>query len=344
MPVLASPERHRSISRADRRTTATAVESNRLAWAAALLAVGVVAASGMVDATFGSDASGAASVWHYIAVAVQGVGCSVLASAAYSIFVEQAQAKQRERVRKDFLGLFGLPEMKGTPKCYIVLPQNDTLTWSQPAPSGQETAVGLKLPMPMIWGADTQCATRLQTMIGSVLGTAPQWIAPDDAIRIAECSEDPIIVFSVGLWSNAFSMFVCRSGERSLQPLIRLPHDPVCILRVAIPTPSGEYRVDTAFQDIAVSAADERGEVVLLRTRGPAQGKAACVVVGGLTASGTSVMGQYLLDHWHELCLLTDTSPSARMIRNHQYLIELKAFPQGPVLTAGVRSAASLVK
>ena len=214
---------------------ASHVNMNSLAWRAAVIAAIAVVFCGFVDATLGGDGTNAPTVWHFIAVAFQGVACSVVASAAYSIFVEYGHIRARHKLRDDFCGLFGLPGMTASPNCFIVVPEISALNVNAPQPAGNALSGQLLLPLPIQWGPDVACANELQSMIATVLGTAPNWVTPDVAIERAKTSKEPAIVFSVGLWSNPFSRFVCQGGVDPLQNLLRLPMSPDDGTQVVLP-------------------------------------------------------------------------------------------------------------
>ena len=249
------------------------------------------------------------------------------------------------------MGLFGLPEMDSKPVCFIVVPTIKKLNVQ--ASRQDDSAVGeLSLPEPIQWGPDVACASELQSMIATVLGTAPHWISPEAAIMHTRNAKEPAIMFSVGLWSNAFSRFVCEAGSGSIQSLLRLPMQaagegekvqpgwPGCMVLSALPTTSG-YQVDTHSNKTEVPPGYMGNQIVLLRARGPAPGHVACCVVGGLAGAGTSVIGKYLRESWRDLCKMTDTT-TARSIRNHQYLIELITILGGGVGATSVKTGAGL--
>ena len=318
------------------------VHVETLAWRAVLAAGVVVFLFGLLDWTYGADSENRATGWHFLAVACQGVACSAMASATYSLFVEDRHARARQKLRDDFTGLFGLPEMTGSPKCFIVVPTSNNIALPARDQDGNNVAVGVPLSVPIQKGPDVACASELQSMITSVFGTTPQWVSVEAAIDIANSSTDPSIVFAVGLWSNPFTLFLAEGGAAPLQRLLRLPVQNVHKVRLATPAASGEYNVDRDFEDTDVPGDYRGGEVVLLRARGPNQGHVACVIVGGLTADGTEVIGRYLRDNWRELSSVADTSSSARCVRHHQFVIHLKAFLNGRVATTGVMVGSSL--
>jgi len=315
-----------------------------LAWRVVVWAGLLVFIFGLLDCAFGTDLNNKSTVFHFFAVAGQGVACSVMASATYSLFVEARHAREREKLRDDFIGLFGLPEMIGRIKCYIVVPTKDNIMMTIKDQDGNEFVVDGPLAVPTQAEPDVACASELQALITTVLGTSPQRVSPAEAIDIANSSTDPSVVFSVGLWSNPFTLFLAAGGQHSLQRLFRLPVENVTNVQIAKPTPSGEYNVD-ADADITDVPGEYKGrEVVLLRIRGPKKGHVACVVVGGLTGEGTGVIGQYIRDNWRALCLRTDTSAHAHCVRNRQYLLNLKAFTTGAVAPTAVLVGPSLVR
>jgi hypothetical protein len=234
------------------------------------------------------------------------------------------------------------------------VPEISAMNVNATQPSGNALSGQLLLPLPIQWGPDVACASELQSMIATVLGTAPNWLTPDDAINYAASSKEPAIVFSVGLWSNPFSRFVCQDGEHSLQNLLRLPMGPDdgkdvvlpgwsgCRVLSATPTAGHVYDVDKYHEETKVPPGYQNNSMVLCRARGPALGNVSCVVLGGLTGAGTSVAGRYLKQHWSELCSMSDTSAPGTVIRGRQYLIDLKTFSDGVVATGQVRAGAEL--
>jgi hypothetical protein len=304
-----------------------------LALPAALVAALFVVLLGLLDWTLGTDSKSATSAWHLIAVALQGVACSLLASAAYACFVENRLAVERQHQREDFFRLFGLPETDSTAKCIIAVPSRNDFPILVQDIEGRSCVQSVKYDSRFHAEEDIACASELQAMITAILGRAPQWSTPEEAINIAKTSTEPTIIFSIGLWSNNLSLEICSTEETVLQRLLRLPIDPCCKIRVAIPTPTGEYNVDSGegYAETAVPPGTESGKAVVLRARGPASGATSCVVVGGFTGNGTKRIGSYLRNNWQQFPTERDSAGSARCVSGSQYVIEFDTYPSGVV-------------